>query len=436
MPSRALRRTLAAIVLVVAALSPAVPVAAPARPSTGFRLQAAGDAPWVLQLRAYVGALAEHRPGIADMSAQTIGSWSEGNLDAVRFDLRVLQSICLRGTGRARMPAGVVSRRESSGVRREDASALLGLAGALDPVHAITLMLQRGAVLHADIAMLVTPFRFDRVGCSARSPVTVIDGQAVGTGCSNYHWRLGRELLDELQPDPSADLFARLWYRATITFLLERTNYSDALPQITRARARFPNDGVLQFEHGYYQESLSAPRVQALSGADRGTLRSERTYLEAAESSFRRAVTLDPTLVEARVRLGAVLTRLEHYRDALAVLQPALDGVQDPVLRYYGELFLARASEGLGNLPAARDHYERAGAAVPSAEAPLLALGRLARSAGDRARAAELVRRATTVQGPAGQPEDPWWIYNRWQSRNSASLLRELRQSIEPGGRP
>jgi hypothetical protein len=370
------------------------------------------------------------------MPARTIGFWSEGNLDAARIDLLVLQSIWRRGTGRARLPAGAISRRASSGIGREEAAAILGLAHAADPTREINVMLERGALLHTDIAMLVTPFHFDNVGCASGATVKVIDGQVVGSGCSNYHWRMGRALLDGLQPDPAADLFARLWYRATITFLLEQTNFSDALPHITRARERFPDDGVLQFEQGYYQESLSAPGVQTLVGTSRGTLSSARTYLIAAESSFSRAAKLDPGLVEARIRLGAVLTRLERYREALAALQPALNGVQDPVLRYYAELFCARAAEGLGDLAAAGSHYESAQAVLPSAKAPLLALGRLARSTGDRARAAELVLRVIVARDRTAPPGDPWWVYNMWQSRDSASLLHALRQSIEPGGRP
>jgi tetratricopeptide (TPR) repeat protein len=227
-----------------------------------------------------------------------------------------------------------------------------------------------------------------------------------------------------------------LWYRASITFMLEQTDYSDALPQITRARERFPADGVVQFESGFYQEALAAPRVQALVGPMRGTLAPARTHLDAAEASFKRAVKLDPGFAEARIRLGAVLTRLERYREAEATLRPALDGVQDPVLRYFGEIFLARAAEGLGDLPTARDRYERARAAFPSSEVPLLALGRLARGSGDRARAAELVRLAIEARRPANQPADPWWVYNLWQSRNSVSLFRDLHRSIDTGGRP
>ena len=304
MPHRAQHRTVTAIAVIVAAVSLAVPDTSRAQATAGSRASPADGTPWIDQLRTYVRAIAEHQPGSADMSAQIIGSWSEHDLDIARVDLLVLQSIVRRGNGRARLPAGVVDRRESSGTSREDAAALLGLAGAPDLVLTVNLMLERGAMLHADIAMLVTPFRFDNVGCSSRATVQVLDGQAVGFGCSNYHWRVGRSLLDGLQPDPSAELFARRWYRATITFLLEQTNYSDSLPQITRARERFPDDGVVQFEHGYYQEALSAPHVQTLVGVSRGMLLSPQRHLSVAEASFRRAVKLDPGLIEARVRLG------------------------------------------------------------------------------------------------------------------------------------
>jgi hypothetical protein len=46
------------------------------------------------------------------------------------------------------------------------------------------------------------------------------------------------------------------------------------------------------------------------------------------------------------------------------------------------------------------------------------------------------VLRVIVARDRTARPGDPWWVYNMWQSRDSASLLRELCQSIGPGGRP
>ena len=116
MPHRAEHRASAMAILIVAAIPLAAPDAGRAQGTALGAVQAAGPDPWILQLRTYVRAIAEHEPGSADQPAQTIGSWSEGNLDAARIDLLVLQSICLRGTGRSPLPAGVISHRESSGI--------------------------------------------------------------------------------------------------------------------------------------------------------------------------------------------------------------------------------------------------------------------------------------------------------------------------------
>jgi hypothetical protein len=432
------RRHGAAIMSVVAVLALGGPAAGLARLVTPARVQASREPAWIGRVRAYVRAAAEHRPGTADLPAQLVGSWREADVDETRLDLLALQSICLGGKSRSQLPAAVVlARRESGGTSREDALAILGLGDAPGLARAVNLALERGALLHADIAMLVTPFRLDRVGCSPRPTVAAVDGRSVGSGCSSVHWRLGRVLLGQLQPDdPAADRFARLWYHASIVYLLEQANYSDVRLQIAKACELFPDDARARFEHGYYQEALSVPRVQALTGRDRATLEPPSTYMRAAEKSFRLALELDPGLVEARVRLGAILTRLARYRDAAATLQPAVDVTQDPVLRYYAELLLARASEGFDDTAAARVHYERARAAVPTAVAPVLGLARLARSAGDRAGAIDLVRAALETPGNPDGESDPWWRYSLWQSRSSAALLADLYLSLEHGGTP
>ena len=387
------------------------------------------DPPWLAALRTWTGAVAAHRPGGIDAPAEAIGGWPELSLDAVRQDLVALLSILRHGGARG---ATVTGRNYRGPVVSTD--QLLLWLGVTDPVQ-VNAFVKRAAILHADIAMFVTPRRTDGLGCSSRSTVLVVDGVAVGTGCSNYHWKHARALLDQIEPKTARDGFASRWYHATIVFLLEQTNYSDAQAQLSQARLMLPDDADVWFEHGYYNEALAAPRVQALAGASRSTLGLPVWHLTQAEDAFRRALKRRPDFPEARVRLGAALTRLGRQKDGAAQLRQALETAKDPVLRYYAEIFLARASEGLRDAKAAREHYERAHDLFPSAQAPLLALGQLARSAGDRPRAGKLVRDAIGSLTAGDQKTDLWWQYNLWQSRDAATLLAELYRSIEQENR-
>jgi hypothetical protein len=387
------------------------------------------DPPWLNLVRAWARAATLHEPGSADLPAQEVGSWAQFELDATRTDLLALLSILRRESAHHGPAGGWAYRNQPLDASR--VAQVLGLSAAFPSTGEVNRLLERGAVLHADIAMHVTPFRMDAVGCASTSTVLIVDGQTVGLGCSNYHWTQARALLDGLTPDASADAFARLWYRATITYLLEQTHYTDALPQITRARAVHPRDAAIAFEHAYYFEALAAPRVQALRAGRFTGLGPPQSYWRTAESSLRRALELDAAFTEARVHLGVVLAQLERHKDAVAMLQPAAEAATQPELRYYAELFLGRAEERLGNAASARTHYERARLAVPTAPVPVLALGRLARSAGDRAASESLVRQTLEMRARPFQPEDPWWLYNTWQSRNSDVLLRELYRLVE-----
>ena len=385
--------------------------------------QATVNTPWIEKLLAWRGAVAAHQPGSADAPAQHIGSWSEAELDATRTDLIALVAILWRESSLPDADRNLIYR----GMPARTILQALGLSD----VRQVNPLLRRAAVFHADIAMLVTPRRVDGVGCSARSTVLVVDGMAVGTGCNNYHWRHARLLLDKLEPSPAKDAFAPRWYHATAVFLLEATNYSDAQAHLTQARLVLPKDADIAFEWGYYQEALAAPRVQVLVGASRASLGAPESYLRAAEEAFRRALELRPDFAEARMRRGAVLSRQGRHKDAAAELRLALQTARDPVLRYLAEIFLARASEGLRDVKAAREHYERARDAMPAAQAPLLALGRLARSTGDRGLATEAVRRVIDPPPGQGIRADPWWDYNIWQERNSRALLRELDRLLD-----
>src|SRR5262249_22658300 len=152
-----------------------------------------------------------------------------------------------------------------------------------------------------------------------------------------------------------------------------------------RAREVLSADPIILFLSGCLSETYAAPHIQSAirsAVAPAGTIfavGSDRTELRQAEGFYRRALSADWSLPELHLRFGHVLLLLEHHADAAKEIRLALEAEGDPILRYYGELFLGAAEERLGHADAARQAYADASALYPNAQSPHLALSALAR---------------------------------------------------------
>ena len=245
----------------------------------------------------------------------------------------------------------------------------------------------------------------------------------------------GRLLLDAVSPDPGKDEVARLWYLATITFLLESGDFANAELQIAGARPHFPDDPEILFEHGYYHEGFASPHVQPAAFESGADTRGAKVHLDEADDLYRRAIKENPRFVEARVHRGYVLGLLGRQKDAAEELRQAAASAQGSQLRYYAEMFLGHAEQSLGNHAAARDRYGRAAALYPQAQSPLLALALLARQSGDRAGAQHAMRQVLALPRRPPAESDPWWRYYRWQNASSEGRFAALRAPFLDGSR-
>jgi tetratricopeptide (TPR) repeat protein len=381
-------------------------------------------APWLVRLSSWLEAVNQHRPGTLDTAARLTGFSIEGDLYEAQTDFLALVAICKRELGRSEQPAPVVYR--DTVIPFPELRQLLGLADDEAAKGNANRVLLRAAILHADVAMLVIPLLPGRTGCSARTSVLIRDGNPVGAGCVGFHWTNGRMLLDAVRPDPSSEQIVRLWYHATITYLLETGDFANADPQIGHGRLLFPSDPAILFEHGLYHEGFASPliRTAALeSGAD---AYNAKAHIDEADDLYRRVVKENPQFVEARVHHGYVLGLLGRHRDAAEELRVAAASAMGPQLRYYAELFLGHAEESLGNRVAARDHYRLASALYPQAQSPLLALALFARQFGDLAGTQDAMRRLLALGGSRADDADPWWVYYRWQNQSFKALFAEL----------
>ncbi|OFW30095.1 MAG: hypothetical protein A3H97_24290 [Acidobacteria bacterium RIFCSPLOWO2_02_FULL_65_29] len=432
----------------------------------------------------WLTAVLHHEPGTTDASAQQAASWSGQDLRTLWIDLSVLVRL-MRTPGMSAFnvqsepyPKPTTIRYSPShlnrmralacvaaGTAQSPACSALGALRDLDPDllelavrtsdarldDADNFILRRGALLHADVAMLLPNASADPLGLSGAAAadnfrVTIADGRQTQLRREGFHWDVGRGLLayvrprDSERPAPGRDEMVRQWYVATAAWMQDRGDYDTA--HLARARELFPADLDILFLSGCLHETFASPPVQSVvQGAVLPTgitlaVGPEGRELRQAESYFRRSLQLNPAHPEARVRLGHVLARLNRHADAARELREAVASTDDDLLRYYASMFLGATAEALQLYDEAQAAFERAAAHYPTAQSPRLALSELARRRGDRGGALREMQRVFALPVSQFERYDPWWNYDKAQARNIGDLLARLRRPfLEGAGR-
>ena len=173
-------------------------------------------------------------------------------------------------------------------------------------------------------------------------------------------------------------------------------------------------------------EGLGKPPLASRHGASTGSSSARlgpvptavpnatRVELGVARRELRRAMTLDPTLHEARIRLAHVLSRLGDDREAVEVVRPALEAPLAPFSEFYAALILGRSEEQLGRFDEAGVAYARAAARFPGAQSAEIGRSRVALAQG---RAPDALKILVDVVGPlfdraAGSLARPTWQHD------------------------
>jgi tetratricopeptide (TPR) repeat protein len=320
--------------------------------------------------------------------------------------------------------------------------------------------LRRAAVLHSDAALQnlvddakpVDPAGLPPPGAST-SPLLSRhrlfidkDGEILGETLADWNWPFARSLLDLVSQRPADDPFVGTWYHATTAFMLQKGLYGEVVPHLARAAAVLPDDPRVLFDRGSFAEIQGLPRSQVLlSDADLVVLRAQRTGQRPprqvagssatqlgippgdiangdAERLFRHALGVDPSFVEARVRLARLLEERKHYDEAAADLSTAFDGKPTGPLLFYAHLFAGRAAQALGRIDEAAGHYREAAALFPGAQSALLAESQLALLGADVSAAIEPIAHLDR----SSSPRDPWWQYHLGAGRDADEILRDM----------
>ncbi len=156
---------------------------------------------------------------------------------------------------------------------------------------------------------------------------------------------------------------------------------------------------------------------------------------QAKQVTLRRVLALDPTLVEARVRLGDLLHRLQHDDEASTELERAVRDAHasaNVAIEYLGRLFLGRLLEDARRMNEAEACYKAAGALNPQWEAARIALGSMRIGAGDLAEGSAEGRAALVISMSSRSDPDPWYLYTRAQYWQARSRIASMRMAVRP----
>jgi tetratricopeptide (TPR) repeat protein len=261
-----------------------------------------------------------------------------------------------------------------------------------------------------------------RVGAlmHAQAAFWLIDRNPTG---AQRHLAVARTYIEKLA-SREQDSFVRGWWIMVIGFFQGRFDLQRANLLTRAARASAGDSPELFLAEGVTQE-IAWTRAHE----------DEREYavagdLREAESAYRKALAGDLDLIEARVRLGRVLTLKEEFDGALRVLDP-LGSTEDAGFRYLAQLFAGDALERRGDAAGAEKRYVAAFAAVPTGQSARLALAHLRHAAGARTAAADAVR-ATALERGVAETADPWLLYIHGLYWRTGGYLQTLLKQVEP----
>ena len=411
----------------------------------------------------WVEAVRAHVPGQSDDAVVSVSHWTLGtrrDLDAgMRFFLTVLES-----------------KKYDTG-NNEAARMLADVARVARGNPDAPTFLRRAVVLHSDAAMFGD--RYDsrveqpdhsksppRLKVDPRSGIPIDlqddarihpllshrlltldkDGELLGRVAASWNWPFARWLLEYLRGIAPADPFVTEWYHATTAHMFANGLYGEATPHVQRAGEVLPDDANILFDRACYSEILGLPMHQVLlpdeNDAQRGlnqaewlARRSNRSPATAgiprgtvtnaeAERLFRRALQVDPSYVEARVRLARLLELRKRHEEAAAELKTALAANPTGVVGFYAHLFAGRTAQSLGKLNDAAHHFAEASALFPDAQSSLLGASQVALLGSDVSATLAPVGRlgAETAVSTA----DPWWQYHLAAGRDAGALLRDV----------
>src|SRR5262249_50236476 len=157
-------------------------------------------------------------------------------------------------------------------------------------------------------------------------------------------------------------------------YMLANGRHGELEKHLRHATMLMPDDLHLLFDRACYAEALGLPFYQVLpddpsffSSSGRFiTVPSEQKTNGEAERLFRRALEIDPTLAEARVRLARLLDHRGQHDEAAAEIDKALTASPPRVAAYFAYLVGGRVAVARARYDEALGQYREAVSLIPT----------------------------------------------------------------------
>jgi tetratricopeptide (TPR) repeat protein len=249
--------------------------------------------------------------------------------------------------------------------------------------------------------------------------VDLLSGGETAAGLT--HLEIARRLAARLEPDTA---FRRRWLLAAGALAQSRFEAPLALTFFDECRKAFPREAEAWlgagtvYEWSAFPDGLGGPRV--LGGSS--------SLGRDAVRAYRTALSLEPDLALARVRLGRVLARLGRREEARRELERAVRDAQDDSTRALAHLFLGEVREKQGRDEDALREYRAALGAEPGLQPAGIAFAALLVSRGERAQAIGALRQ--TVRSGCATSTPHWLAYHVGLGVRAEGELARLRQEM------
>jgi len=371
-------------------------------------------------LRGWVNAVNRHTPGYPDGAVEAIATLTYGD----RVQLNPSYTFFMRPLRGEAVPA-----------RNDIERDVLELARVTRASPGAQTFLKRAAMLHADAVVFADrfppPFNDSpTLAAGAAVPPMLFseritltqDGQVLGNANKNWNLPFARSLLDALrQLNPRADAeFVGDWYHAVSAYLFSKGMFADALRHLQAAARVLPDDARTLFDRGTYAEAFGLPIYQVI---DDSRIPSEGRTNGDAEGHYRRALEIDPSYVEARVRLARLLDHRGRHDDAAAEIDKALSARPADVTGFYARIVAGRIAAARGKYDEALQRYREASAQFPGAQSALLGTSHAALMLAD---VPEALTPLVQLDRLPLRDTDPWLDYRLGAGRDASALLAAL----------
>jgi hypothetical protein len=343
-------------------------------------------------------------------------------------------------------------RGEKFATKDEGGKRIVAAARQVEETPGVTAFLKRAVVLHTDAAIFANRFPAppddaprsvpSSAGRRLDPPVPLLwnepvvltrDGQLVGEAVVTWHLVFARSLVDPRPFGPMApgDDFVGEWYHAIAAYLFANGMNGDAAGHLNRAAQVCPNDARLVFDRATYAETLGLPIYQVVHDDPR-TWRpgfaaqiptEERTNAEA-ERLYRRALEIDPSYVEASVRLARLLDHRGQHDEAAAEISKVLDANVAGVVGFYARLVAGRIASSRGRYDEALQRYRDALKLFGTAQSAIIGSSHAALMGADVADALAPLGHLRAIDATFNS--DPWWDYPLGAGRDVNALMAHL----------